>query len=109
MITHPHLVLLSVQVVDHIVGVLVVIINTNTTTSSTNTSRSTTLIAPIMIIPIADIIVTTRLTNIQTIVSLVVTVTIGSVILVGIQVLRITSRMLLRSLAGITSIVVEHC
>lgn len=109
MITHPHLVLLSVQVVDHIVCVLVVIINTNATTSSTNTSRSTTLITPIMIIPIADIIVTTRLTNIQTIVSLVVTVTIGGVILVGIQVLRITSRMLLWSLAGITSIVVEHC
>jgi hypothetical protein len=54
MITHSHLILLSIQMVDHIVVVLVVIINT----SATATTRDTTLITSIMIIPITQIIVT---------------------------------------------------
>ena len=54
MITHSHLVLLTVQMVDHIVVVLVIIINT----SAATTTRDTTLITSIMIIPITHIIVT---------------------------------------------------
>ena len=53
MITHSHLVLLTVQMVDHIVVVLVIIINT-----SAATTWNTTLITSIMIIPITHIIVT---------------------------------------------------
>ena len=53
MITHSHLVLLTVQMVDHIVVVLVIIINT-----SAATTWDTTLITSIMIIPITHIIVT---------------------------------------------------
>ena len=56
MITHSHLILLSVQMVDHIVVVLVVIINTSA--AATTTTRDTALITSIMIIPITHIIVT---------------------------------------------------
>lgn len=58
MITHSHLILLSVQMVDHIVVVLVVIINTSAATATATTTRDTTLITSIMIIPITHIIVT---------------------------------------------------
>ena len=80
MITHSHLVLLTVQMVDHIVVVLVVIINT----SAATTTWDTTLITSIMIIPITHIIVTAWLSNVQTIVSLVVAITIGSIVLISI-------------------------
>lgn len=84
-VAHPHLILLAIQMVDHLVIILVVIVNAG---------------APW--IGAADLlkIVSARFHDVQTVVSLVVTVSVGRVVLVRVHLI------LLRLPAP--AIIVEH-
>ena len=94
MITHSHLVWLAIEMVKHLVIILVIVVD----------AGASKIVSQLNV-------VSTWLAHVQAVISLIISVSIGSVILVGVQVSWVAScLMLLWGLSDDTStIIIEHC
>ena len=81
-IAHPNLILLTIQMINHLIIVLVVIVNTS------------------VVVGLLQVVPSWWLHNIQTIISLVLTISVGSVILVSVYLILL--------LLPTPTIIIEH-